>query len=108
MGERTENEGLKASHTPLLGGDIPGVSQVNAAATFPAGYGLGDTAMKIAALKRFAAGLTLLALMGSATAFAQQSNKPNILVIHADNLDYGDLGVYGRRGLRRAPAPPLH
>ena len=35
--------------------------------------------MKIAALKRFAAGVTLLALMGSATAFAQQSNKPNIL-----------------------------
>src|ERR1700751_6355705 len=59
------------------------------------GYSLGVTAMKIAALKRFAAGVTLFALMGSATAFAQHSNKPNILFILADNLGYGDLGVYG-------------
>src|SRR5258708_40007096 len=63
--------------------------------------------MKIAALKRFAAGVTLLALMGSATAFAQQSNKPNILVILADNLGYGDLGVYGGGELRGAPPPRL-
>ena len=33
--------------------------------------------MKIAVLKRFASGVALLALMGSATASAQQSNKPN-------------------------------
>jgi arylsulfatase A-like enzyme len=59
--------------------------------------------MKIAALKRFAAGVILLALMGSATAFAQQSNKPNILFILADNLGYGDLGVYGGGELCGAP-----
>jgi hypothetical protein len=33
--------------------------------------------MKIAVLKRFASGVALLALMGAATASAQQSNKPN-------------------------------
>src|ERR1700730_2138788 len=63
--------------------------------TFPTGYGLGVTAMKITALKRFASGVTLLALMGSATAFAQQSNKPNVVFILADNVGHGDLGSYG-------------
>jgi hypothetical protein len=42
--------------------------------------------MKITALKRFASGVTLLALMGSVTAFAQQSNKPNVVFILADNI----------------------
>jgi arylsulfatase A-like enzyme len=63
--------------------------------------------MKIAALKRFAAGVTLLALMGSATAFAQQSNKPNVVFILADNVGYGDLGSYGGGELRGAPTPRL-
>jgi arylsulfatase A-like enzyme len=47
--------------------------------------------MKITALERFASAVTLLALMGSATAFAQQSNKPNVVFILADNIGYGDL-----------------
>jgi arylsulfatase A-like enzyme len=63
--------------------------------------------MKITALVRFASAAALLALMGSATAFAQQSNKPNILFILADNLGYGDLGVYGGGELRGAPTPRI-
>ena len=63
--------------------------------------------MKITALKRFASGVTLLALMGSATAFAQQSNKPNVVFILADNVGYGDLGSYGGGELRGAPTPRL-
>jgi arylsulfatase A-like enzyme len=63
--------------------------------------------MKITALMRFASAATLLALMGSATAFAQQSNKPNVVFILADNVGYGDLGSYGGGELRGAPTPSL-
>ena len=63
--------------------------------------------MKITALKRFASGVTLLALMGSVTAFAQQGNKPNVVFILADNVGYGDLGSYGGGELRGAPTPRL-
>src|SRR6184192_2472214 len=63
--------------------------------------------MKITAIKRFASGVTLLALMGSATAFAQQSNKPNVVFILADNVGYGDLGSYGGGELRGAPTPRI-
>jgi arylsulfatase A-like enzyme len=45
--------------------------------------------------------------MGSATAFAQQSNKPNVVLILADNVGYGDLGSYGGGELRGAPTPRL-
>src|SRR6476620_8518486 len=65
------------------------------------------TAMKIAALKRFASAIALLALMSSATAFAQQGNKPNVVFILADNVGYGDLGSYGGGELRGAPTPRL-
>jgi hypothetical protein len=50
---------------------------------------------------------TLLSLMGPATAFAQQSNKPNVVFILADNVGYGDLGSYGGGELRGAPTPRL-
>jgi hypothetical protein len=36
-------------------------------------------------------------------AAAQQPKKPNIVVILADNLGYGELGVYGGGILRGAP-----
>lgn len=69
--------------------------------------------MKIASARqtarRLPPGLTLcaliLALATPGTASAQESaSKPNILVILADNLGYGDLGCYG--GLR-APTPRI-
>jgi arylsulfatase len=93
--------------TPPPHGIINFLRQLNAAATFPTEYGLGVTAMKITALMRFASTATLLALMGSATAFAQQSDKPNVVLILADNVGYGDLGSYGGGESRGAPTPRL-
>ncbi|WP_244495673.1 sulfatase-like hydrolase/transferase, partial [Ensifer sp. Root278] len=40
------------------------------------------------------------------TAFAQQS-APNILFILADNVGYGDIGVYGGGELRGSPTPRI-
>ncbi len=47
-----------------------------------------------------------LAALPGAVAVAQ-SPKPNILFILADNLGYGDLGVYGGGELRGAPTPRI-
>ena len=63
--------------------------------------------MKTTPLKRLALAMTLLALIGSETAFAQQNNKPNVVFILADNVGYGDLGSYGGGELRGAPTPRL-
>src|SRR3954467_8101591 len=63
--------------------------------------------MKIRTFERVASGVTLLAFMGWTTAFAQQSSKPNVVVILADNVGYGDLGSYGGGELRGAPTPRL-
>src|SRR3954470_24767458 len=57
--------------------------------------------------KHFASAMTLFALMASATAFAQQEDKPNVVLILADNVGYGDLGSYGGGELRGAPTPRL-
>jgi arylsulfatase A-like enzyme len=55
--------------------------------------------------------LALLASLVSLTAqpasAQQQSQKPNILFILADNTGYGDLGVYGGGELRGAPTPRI-
>ena len=48
-----------------------------------------------------------LAVAGTAPTSAQQPQKPNILFILADNLGYGDLGVYGGGELRGAPTPRI-
>src|SRR5260370_42363299 len=47
-----------------------------------------------------------LAALPGAVALAQQP-RPNILFILADNLGYGDLGVYGGGELRGATTPPI-
>jgi hypothetical protein len=41
------------------------------------GMAYGAITMKVTALRRYASAATLLALMGSATAFAQQGDRPN-------------------------------
>src|SRR3954454_11440888 len=63
--------------------------------------------MKIRTFERVASGVTLLAFMGWSTAFAQQSSKPNVVFILAENVGYGDLGSYGGGELRGAPTPRL-
>jgi arylsulfatase A-like enzyme len=45
-------------------------------------------------------------LVAGAPAHAQQQ-KPNILFILADNVGYGDIGVYGGGELRGAPTPRI-
>jgi arylsulfatase len=46
-----------------------------------------------------------LLLIASSTALAQ--DKPNIVFMMADNLGYGDVGVYGGGELRGAPTPRI-
>ncbi|MFJ4292170.1 arylsulfatase [Cupriavidus sp. NPDC089707] len=45
--------------------------------------------------------------MLTSVASAQAPQKPNILFILADNLGYGELGVYGGGELRGAPTPRI-
>jgi arylsulfatase len=50
--------------------------------------------------------LTAFALLvAAAQAAAQQSQKPNVVFILADNVGYGDLGPYGGGELRGAATP---
>jgi arylsulfatase A-like enzyme len=52
--------------------------------------------------------LVSLASVMIAPALAQQrQQKPNILFILADNIGYGDIGVYGGGELRGAPTPRI-
>src|ERR1700690_1430847 len=46
-------------------------------------------------------------MAASAPAAAQQPRKPNIVFMLADNLGYGELGVYGGGILRGAPTPRI-
>ena len=56
--------------------------------------------------------LGLLASVAAVTvagtpAGAQQTQKPNVVFILADNVGYGDLGAYGGGELRGAPTPSI-
>ena len=56
--------------------------------------------------------LGLLASLAAVTvagtlAGAQQTQKPNVVFILADNVGYGDLGAYGGGELRGAPTPSI-
>ena len=52
------------------------------------------------------ASLVALTVVSAPTA-AQQPKKPNIVFMLADNLGYGELGVYGGGILRGAPRRAL-
>ena len=47
------------------------------------------------------------ALAVAATSALAQGSKPNVVLILADNVGYGDLGSYGGGELRGAPTPRL-
>lgn len=59
-------------------------------------------AVRLVAAALFATGAVL-----TSVASAQAPQKPNILFILADNLGYGELGVYGGGELRGAPTPRI-
>ena len=46
-------------------------------------------------------------LLSCVAVTAQASAKPNIVFVLADNLGYGELGVYGGGELRGAPTPRI-
>jgi arylsulfatase len=51
--------------------------------------------------------LVSLVAMAAASGPASAQQKPNILFILADNIGYGDIGVYGGGELRGAPTPRI-
>jgi len=50
---------------------------------------------------------SLAVMTVSAPAVAQETQKPNVVFILADNVGYGDLGPYGGGELRGAPTPRI-
>ena len=65
----------------------------------------GAIALKTSTPKLLALAMMQVAFFDSEIAFAQQSNKPNVVFILADNVGYGDLGPYGGGELRCDAAP---
>jgi arylsulfatase A-like enzyme len=51
--------------------------------------------------------VTIFSLFEAITGSAQMSLKPNVVFILADNVGYGDIGVYGGGELRGAPTPNI-
>ena len=54
-------------------------------------------------MKRMWISLLLIAVMGSAHA----QDRPNVVIMLADNVGYGDIGVYGAGEIRGMPTPRI-
>ena len=54
-------------------------------------------------MKRIAAGWLLIAVTGMANA----QDKPNVVIMLADNVGYGDIGAYGAGEIRGMPTPRI-
>ena len=65
--------------------------------------------MKASSRRLFGAAMALAitAAVAAVSPASTQEKKPNILFILADNLGFGDLGVYGGGELRGAPTPRI-
>ena len=65
--------------------------------------------MKASSRRLFGAAMALAitAAVAAVSPVSTQEKKPNILFILADNLGFGDLGVYGGGELRGAPTPRI-
>ena len=48
---------------------------------------------------------TLLMSLAAGPAEAQENQKPNVVIMLADNLGYGDVGCYGAGEVRGMPTP---
>ncbi|MGH7493967.1 MAG: sulfatase-like hydrolase/transferase [bacterium] len=49
----------------------------------------------------------LLLLLITITGSAHAQNKPNVVVMLADNVGYGDIGAYGAGEVRGMPTPRI-
>ena len=54
-------------------------------------------------MKRIAPGWLLIAVTGMANA----QDKPNVVIMLADNVGYGDIGAYGAGEVRGMPTPRI-
>jgi len=68
---------------------------------------LEELTMKIIYMSWLGPLVAVIAAVVVTPAVAQQSQKPNVVFILADNVGYGDLGPYGGGELRGAPTPRI-
>ena len=58
-------------------------------------------------MTRFSTTTLVLVLATPALAQAQTPNSPNVVIMLADNVGYGDIGAYGAGEVRGMPTPRI-